>query len=98
VIAFALGYAATFAWLLRPRRLKAALLAVSGGTVLARAVMTTDAIIAGRLLKGSNACPNGACVRECYQLFEGTDVLIAFVLGFAATFAWFLRGPPRVAP
>lgn len=91
VIAFALGYAATFAWLVRPRRLKAPLLAVSGGALLALAVMTSDATIAGRLFKDSYPCPNAACVRAFYQLFEGTDVLIAFVIGFAAAFAWFVR-------
>ena len=94
VIAFALGYAATFAWLLRPRRLKAALLAVSGGALLALAVMTTDAARASRLFKDSYPCPNAACVRAFYQLFEGTDVLIAFVVGFAVAFAWFLRAHP----
>lgn len=98
-IAFVVGYAAAFGWFVR--RPKAALLAVSGGALLALAVMTIDATIAGRLLAEATRfpCPSAACTeahRLSQVMFDGTNVLIAIVLGYAATFAWFVRRRPLI--
>jgi hypothetical protein len=81
------------------RHLTPALVGLSGGLLLAAAVLTVEFIHAQRVVAlqmtncfdataGGGACSGSAQV-------GGVEVLIAFALGFAATVIWFRRRQHR---
>jgi hypothetical protein len=64
---------------------KAAVVSLGVGLLLAIAVATIDGIILARLFSGLTFCPAPGCWRAAqFARSEPMQVLIAFVLGFAA--------------
>ena len=73
------------------RYLKAALAGLLGGLLLAFAAMSVEMIHAQRTVAAQMAsCADYVC--DGYAQVGGVwELLIAFALGFAAAFVWFLR-------
>ena len=71
---------------------KAAVAGVSVGLLLAIAVAATDNIRLARLASNLPHCPAPGCAHLAEVVSaEPLHVLLAFVLGFVAAFAWFMR-------
>ena len=71
---------------------KAIVVGVGVGLLLAIAVATIDNIRLARLVSSLPHCPAPRCERVVEIVSaEPLHVLLAFALGFAASFAWFLR-------
>ena len=78
------------------RYLKASLAGLAGALLLAAAVAGIDGALAARRLAESVPCGDGDNVCGGAVQFGGWELLVAFVLGFAVAFVWFLRRPPVV--
>jgi cytochrome c oxidase subunit IV len=71
---------------------KPIIVGVGVGLLLAIAVSTIDNIRLARLASGLPSCPAPGCTRLTEIVSaEPLHVLMAFALGFALSFAWFLR-------
>ena len=69
---------------------------VGVGLLLAIAVSTIDDIRVARLMSGVFFCPDPRCTSMAEIVSaKPLHVLLAFALGFAASFAWFLRRQQR---
>ena len=65
---------------------------VGVGLLLAIAVATIDVILVARLLSGALVCPDPRCTRAVQiGRSQSVHMLIAFALGFIATYTWVLR-------
>ena len=78
------------------RYLKASLAGLAGALLLAAAVAGIDGALAARRLAESVPCGDGDNVCGGAVQFGGWELLVAFVLGFAVAFVWFLRRAPLV--
>lgn len=82
------------------RRLKAALVGLVGGLLLAAAVLTVEFIHAQRVAASQIAncldvTVGGGVCSSAVQVGGVVEVLIAFALGFAAAIIWFRRRQQR---
>lgn len=72
------------------RYLKAALVGLVGGFLLAAAVIAVEIVHAERTVSSQMAsCVDNVC--DGYAQVGGVELPVAFTIGFAAAFAWFLR-------
>ena len=83
---------------MRAHYLKAALVGLVGGFLLASAVLTVEIIHAQRVVASQMAnCADSGVAYVCdgaAQLGGVVELSVAFALGFAAVFAWHLRRRP----
>jgi hypothetical protein len=72
------------------RYLKAALIGLLGGVLVATAVLAVEVVHAQTSVAIQMAnCLDNVC--DGWAQVGGVEVPVAFALGFAAAFAWFLR-------
>jgi len=76
---------------------KAIVVGIGVGLLLAIAAATIDDIIVARLFSTAFVCPDPRCTQAArIGRAEPLRVLIAFLVGFGAAFAWFLRRQRRL--
>jgi uncharacterized membrane protein len=79
------------------RYLKATLAGLSAGCIFVIAITTIEFLLAARRLQAATTCADFQCF-GAVQVESVWELLVAFFVGFAIAFAWFLRRRRAIGP